>query len=190
MLATCLISCHTNKLYEKYPERTPRDPAWAKAIELEGVPNFYKVSDDLYRSAQPSAEGMRNLEKLGIKTVVNLRAFHSDSRKLEGTHLQYKRIYMKNWHPEMEDIARFFKVMLDSRNTPVLIHCEQGADRTGMIAAMYRVLVQGWSQEEALEEMKWGGFGAHKIWIHLPPWIKNLDIDELKEEIQEEIKDD
>ena len=47
---------------------------WAERIELPGVPNFHKVSNDLYRGAQPTAEGMKRLEKLGIKTVVNLRS--------------------------------------------------------------------------------------------------------------------
>ena len=46
---------------------------WAERIELPGLPNLHKVSDDLYRGAQPTAEGMRQLKKIGIKTVVNLR---------------------------------------------------------------------------------------------------------------------
>ena len=31
---------------------------WARSIELTGVPNFHKVSDDLYRGAQPSSEAL------------------------------------------------------------------------------------------------------------------------------------
>lgn len=37
--------------------------------------------------------------------------------------------------------------------TPVLVHCSAGAQRTGGVVAMYRVLVQGWTTEKAREEM-------------------------------------
>ena len=55
---------------------------WAEPMALAGVPNLHKVSDRLYRSAQPTAEGMTNLVALGIKTVVNLRDNHSDSDEI------------------------------------------------------------------------------------------------------------
>ena len=47
---------------------------WAERLELPGVPNLHRVSENLYRGAQPGAEGMKQLEKLGVKTVVNLRS--------------------------------------------------------------------------------------------------------------------
>lgn len=46
---------------------THRPEGWAKLIEIKGVPNLHKVSDTLYRSAQPSAEGMRNLKAKSIQ---------------------------------------------------------------------------------------------------------------------------
>ena len=69
----------------------PRPESWAQPIEMEGVPNLYKLSDDLYRSAQPSAEGMANLEEMGIKTIINLRSFNSDRDEIEGTDLGYEQ---------------------------------------------------------------------------------------------------
>ena len=47
-------------------------------MQLEGVPNFHQVSTNLYRSAQPTAQGMRKLKQRGIATVVNLRSFNSE----------------------------------------------------------------------------------------------------------------
>ena len=55
---------------------------WARPVSLSGVPNLHKVSDDLYRGAQPTAEGVENLRKMGIKTIVNLRRLHSDRDEL------------------------------------------------------------------------------------------------------------
>ncbi|MDH4133990.1 MAG: dual specificity protein phosphatase family protein [Gammaproteobacteria bacterium] len=160
----------------------PRPARWATPIVLSGAPNLHKVSDTLYRSAQPTAEGMRNLKALGIRTVINLRAFHSDRELLDATGLHGEHIYMKTWHPEQADVVRFLKLATDSAQAPVLVHCQHGADRTGTMVALYRMAVQGWSQEEATREMAEGGFGFHEIWINLIPWIEKQDINALRRE--------
>jgi protein tyrosine phosphatase (PTP) superfamily phosphohydrolase (DUF442 family) len=159
----------------------PNRPAhWAQPIRLEGVPNLHKVSDALYRSAQPSSEGMKNLKAMGIETIVNLRSFHSDRDKIKETGLAYEHIYMKAWHPEEEDAVRFLQIVTNPKRAPVLVHCQHGADRTGAMCTIYRVAVQGWSKEEALREMTEGGFGFHGIWQDLIQWIGGLDMEEIK----------
>ena len=153
---------------------------WSRRIKLAGVPNFHKLSEELYRGAQPTAEGMRQLEKLGIKTIVNLRSFHSDRDEIEGTGLAYEHIYMKTWHPELKEIVRFLKIVSDKKLTPVFVHCQYGADRTGTMCAIFRIAAEGWSKDEAIEEMTKGGFGFHRIWNNLVDYIRELDIDEIK----------
>jgi protein tyrosine/serine phosphatase len=153
---------------------------WAKPMDLPGLPNLHKVSDDLYRGAQPSAEGMGQLETLGIKTVVNLRSSHSDCDQLQGTSLAYEHIKMTSWNPESEDVVRFLQIISDSNSLPVFVHCQHGADRTGLMCAVYRIFVQSWSKAEAIEEMTEGGFGFHEIWKNLPNYIRKLDIDQAK----------
>ena len=154
-------------------EETNRPAAWAKPIRLEGVPNLYQVSDTLYRSAQPSGIGIQNLTNLGIRTVVNLRTFHADP-SLVSTNLLFEHIYMKTWHPEREDAVRFLQIVTDPKRTPVLVHCQYGADRTGTMCALYRIVVQGWSKKDAVREMTDGGFGFHDLWRNLPDWITDL----------------
>ena len=153
---------------------------WAKRIELPGLPNLYKVSDDLYRGAQPTAEGMKQLEKLGVKTVVNLRSFHSDRQELEGTELAYEEIPATALNVESEDVVRFVRIVTDPNRTPVFVHCRHGADRTGTMCAVYRIIAQGWSKEEAIAEMTKGGFGFHSIWQNLPEYVRKLDMDQIK----------
>ena len=51
---------------------------WAEPIDMDGVSNLHRISPTLFRSEQPTALGMKNLEKLGIRTVINLRAFNND----------------------------------------------------------------------------------------------------------------
>ena len=160
-----------------------RPETWAKPMALEGVPNFHKVSDALYRSAQPTDEGMQNLEKMGIKTIVNLRSFHSDRGELKGTELDYEHITMKAWHPERKEIVRFLRIVGDTNRTPVLVHCQHGADRTGTVCAFYRIVVQDWTHEDAITEMTNGGFNFHAVWKNLPGFIKELDVDKIREEV-------
>jgi protein tyrosine phosphatase (PTP) superfamily phosphohydrolase (DUF442 family) len=157
-----------------------RPEKWAQPIRMKGVPNLHKVSDHLYRSAQPTAEGMGNLKKMGVETIVSLRSFHTDRDEIGNTGLAYEHIYMKAWHPEEEDIVRFLQIVTRPQKGPVLVHCQHGADRTGTMCAVYRVAIQGWTKEEAVKEMAEGGFGFHEAWVNLVPWINKLDIGKIK----------
>jgi protein tyrosine/serine phosphatase len=151
-------------------------------IYLYGVPNLFKVSDSLYRSAQPSPEGMRNLQEFGIKTIINLRWLHSDSDETEGTQLRVVKIHEKAWHMEDEDVILFLR-LLEMPWGPFLVHCQHGADRTGCMVAMYRMVVQGWKREEAIREMKGGGFGYHDIWSNIPRYLKHANIGKIRNEL-------
>lgn len=153
---------------------------WANPIQTEGVPNLYKVSEDLYRSGQPAAKGMRRLDTMGIRTVVNLRSFHSDLTEIGDTGLGYEHIRFRLWHPQEKQIVKFLQIVTDNRRTPVLVHCQHGADRTGTMCAVYRIAVQGWTREDAVREMTEGGFGFHGILDNLIQWIDKLDIDKIK----------
>ncbi len=149
-------------------------------IKLKGLPNFYKISGTYFRGAQPDRKGMKQLEKIGIKTVINLRAFHTDRFILRGTDLNYIHIPMKTWHPEKEDVIRFLRAVTKKGNQPVFVHCQHGADRTGMLTAIYRIVICGWTKKRAIKEMTQGGFGYHKIWRNLVRFIEQLDIREIK----------
>ena len=166
-----------------------RPAAWAAPIRRAGLPNLHKVSDDLYRGAQPAAEGMPELKKMGIKTVVNLRSLHSDKDLLGDTGLAYEGIAMKAWHAETEDAVRFLKIVTDKARTPVFVHCQHGADRTGTMCALYRIVVQGWSKDEATGEMTQGGFGFHPIYRNLPDFLRDLDVAELRRKAGIELKE-
>ena len=157
-----------------------RRAEWAPTVRIEGLPNLHQVSPSLYRCAQPTGVGMRNARKLGIRTVVSLRAFHSDREEIGKTALGYQHLFLKTWHPEEEDVLRFLKIVTDPKQVPVLLHCQHGADRTGMMCAIYRIVVQGWTKEEAVREMTSGDFGFHEVWKNLPPWIMALDTNALK----------
>lgn len=153
-----------------------RPPTWAVPIARPGLPNLHRVSEVYYRGALPSAAGMRQLATMGIKTVVNLRAGRSDALLVAGTTLATEHIRFKTWHPEREDVVRFLDIVTDPKRQPVFVHCQFGADRTGMMTAIYRIVVEGWSKEEAIAEMRDGGFGFHPTWKKLIVFIRDLDV--------------
>jgi protein tyrosine phosphatase (PTP) superfamily phosphohydrolase (DUF442 family) len=153
----------------------------ADLVRMGGVPNFQKVSDDLYRSAQPTAQGLRDLKSLGMRTVVNLRSFHSDAHETRKTGLDYEQIRVKGWYPKEKQVIKFLRVVTNNRKTPVLVHCQYGRDRTGTMCAVYRIAVQGWTQGRALEEMIESGFGFHGTRNgNAVQWINNLNIPKIK----------
>jgi protein-tyrosine phosphatase len=160
---------------------------WAEALERPGLPNLHKVSDVLFRGAQPDpkATGFAELKKLGVKTVVNLRSLHGESDEVEEAGLQYERIIFNPLsEPEDEEIVRFLNVVTDSSKTPVFVHCQHGADRTGTMCAAYRVVVQNWPKDEAIKEMKEGGFNFHaKYYESYLKYISNLDIEKIRKAI-------
>jgi len=157
-----------------------RPASWAQPLGVEGVPNLHRVSPGLYRSAQPTAEGLKRMETMGVKTVVSLRAFHSDREMLSGTSMKYERISVKSWHIEKEDALRFLKIVTDPANQPVLVHCLHGADRTGTMCAVYRMAVEGWSKEDAIKELTDGGYGFHEVWENMKKWLDTVNVEELR----------
>lgn len=159
---------------------TNRPVEWAQPLVVPGITNCFRVTTNLYRGAQPTAEGMRQLEAMGIKSVVNLRSFHSDKDELVGTGLKGFRFESKPWHAEEEDVVTFLKLATDTNNLPLFVHCQRGADRTGMMCAMYRIVVCDWTKQQAIDELKHGGFAFSPVWKNLVAYIEKADIAEIK----------
>ncbi len=141
------------------------------------------VTPELYRGAQPTSEGMQELKKMGIKTIIDLRSFHSDRDALGDTGLEYEQIAMTALYSEEKDIIQFLRIMADRDRMPVFIHCHHGADRTGLLCAIYRIVICRWTKEEAIQEMTEGGFGFHGVWTNLTRFIKDLDVSSLQRKV-------
>ena len=155
---------------------------WARSLVAPGITNFFQLTTNLYRGAEPKAEGLAHLKAMGIRTVINLRAFHSDQDRVAGAGLKSVRFETKPWHSEEEDVVGFLKVVTDTNNLPAFVHCERGADRTGTMCALYRLVVCGWTKPEAIAEMKTGGFGFSPVWQNLVDFIETADVEKLKRE--------
>lgn len=162
--------------------RAPTTHAWAEQITKPGLPNLHRVTDELYRGAQPTWEGFRELQALGVKTVINLRYFHDEREPVTNAGLMYEEIPMNTWHAEDEDVVRFLQLLANHDRAPFFIHCHHGSDRAGMLTAAYRIVIQDWSKDEAIEEMAQGGFGFHPMWQNLVEYIRDLDVEKLRQQ--------
>jgi protein tyrosine phosphatase (PTP) superfamily phosphohydrolase (DUF442 family) len=156
---------------------------------IAGVSNFGEVTPTIWRGSQPTAEGFRNLERAGVKTIINLRSSHDDLPALRDTKLQYLRIPMRAWDPDQGQFAQLTVVMqtlerlLQSPSAgPIFIHCAQGRDRTGYVVATYRRLFQQWSADDSLEEMF--DYGFNRLWFRNPGHIRKLDLKLMQELLQ------
>jgi protein tyrosine/serine phosphatase len=170
-------------------ESRPATPAaarpsrWAEPITLEGVPNLHRLTPLLYRSEQPTALGMRNLEKLGIRTIINLRAFNDDADEVRGTSLRTEHTKILTWRVDDRHVVEVMRMLRQTENGPFLIHCQHGADRTGLMSAMYRMLEQDWTAEDALAELTGGGYGYHSMWRNIKRYVLSVDVGRLRSAI-------
>lgn len=167
-----------------------RPAAWAPKVEpvLAGLPNFYRVAANLYRSAQPDAAGFRHLESLGLRAVLSLRQTVNDTPLAASTDLTLTRVPMKSRYVGEKNGAKVVQAMRDVRAGmalgPVLVHCHHGADRTGLIVALWRVLYDGWTRQQAIDELIEGGYGFHPIWSNIPGYLRRVDLSALRERIE------
>ncbi len=130
------------------------------------IKNFHQVNEWLYRGAQPSMDSFASLRYLDIKTVINVR-WRKGAAAREGKHvtelgMNFKHIPLNYWTlPSQKAVDEFIALVDDEQNRPVFIHCLHGADRTGVLIAMFRILRCGWTFRQAYTEMVECGF--HRI---------------------------
>jgi len=149
------------------------------------IPRFGILAEGLYRGGQPTEKGFQSLKGKGVKTVINLRAEdNSEERIVEKLGMKYIRIPIQEIRPWSQippgAIAKYFELVNNRENYPIFFHCRRGADRTGALAALYRMAVQGWNARKAYDEarnigMRWyfAGLKAQINDFH-PPAVTEL----------------
>ena len=115
------------------------------------------IAGEAYRAAQLSSIDLAQIvQRYGIKTVINLRGANDQqswyqqelatSHQLGVTHVDFA---MSSKRPLSTTRAQEIIDILKKAEKPVLIHCRGGADRTGLVAALYLAAVAGKGEEEA-----------------------------------------
>jgi tyrosine-protein phosphatase SIW14 len=160
-----------------------RPAKWAQPVPGAAIEKFFRLNDDIYRSAQPTRQGFEAARALGIASVINLRHDSSDAALVDGLGFNLVEIPMVARTFTEADVVKVLKA-IQAAPKPVLVHCMHGADRTGVISAMYRIIFENWTKEEALDELKRGGYGFHWYFFNIPSFIKEVDAAKIREELK------
>jgi tyrosine-protein phosphatase SIW14 len=139
--------------------KSPATRAIGQKLQEKGVPNFGEVTPNLYRGGLLNSTGLKALARMGVNIVVDT---HDDSKtekkQVEALGMKYVAI---PWHcpwPKDEVFTKFLKVLHENKGKKVFVHCRLGDDRTGMMIAAYRMAEEGWTADEAMNEMRTFGF--------------------------------
>lgn len=166
----CLCTIHYNYTQEPL----------LKKIDSKHFKNLYKINDVLYRAEQPSKKGFKEMELIGVKSILNLRRLRNNKKKAKDFNFNLVHYPIKTKVLNEEDIFNALHVIKNAEK-PVLVHCWHGSDRTGTIVAAYRMVIENWSKEEAIKEFQLENLGYHyKMYPNLLVLLNNLDIQKMK----------
>ena len=121
------------------------------------IKNFGQMCERFYRGAQPSADDLKDLAGIGIKTIIDLRDDPTSYEKTvaESLGMKYVNIPMSDTRlPKEDQIQEFLKLATDSATGNFYVHCAGGRHRTGVAGAVYRMTVDGWDYDRTYGEMK------------------------------------
>jgi len=162
---------------QNIPSGAPNDYGfWSFAVPVSGV---------LSRSGQPTIADFKWLKEHSWKSIVNLRVDGErdevgDDTKIEGFNnlgFNYLALPMADGSPPTNEQAeKFLEFMTNPANQPSHVHCRGGYGRTGVMVALYRYSVQGWSWLKAAEEsvlFEGGISDSQKNWLER--WAQNHD---------------
>ncbi len=146
-----------------------KDRALAASIAAPSISNFDIVSEGLWRGAAPSNQAMQKLAESGVKTIVDLRlaglGAEEEANRAKKLGIKYIHIPLGFMGPSLSKVAQFLNIVNDPANQPVFVHCRYGADRTGALVGVFRVIHDHWSFNQAYSEMR-----SH----HFKPWLATL----------------
>jgi tyrosine-protein phosphatase SIW14 len=159
-----------------------RPSDWAVKIENQRLKNLYKLNDTIFRCEQPDSLGFLVLDSLKIKSILNLRSEHTDKQLTDNLSLTLYQVNMRAKQFDNKEIIESLKILIKAPK-PIIVHCKYGSDRTGIVLAMYRIIFQHWTKEQAINELRNGEYGFHEYFKNIPDYINNCDIKELKKQI-------
>lgn len=131
-------------------------------MALPEIINFLRLEDSLCCGGQPTEAQLEDAAREGIQLVINLALTTSDNALPDEPGL-VRALGMEHIHipvawdsPQPADLERFIDAMDASQDKKILVHCAMNYRATAFIA-LWRVLRQGWSADEAFSPQR-------KIW--------------------------
>ncbi|MBB3021215.1 protein tyrosine/serine phosphatase [Microvirga lupini] len=135
--------------------------------------NKHRVTERVWRSAQPAPHQIAALKAEGVRTIVNLRGgrehgswqLQKDMCDRLGINL-VEFVVRSRGAPDRKTLLSA-KDFFDTIEYPAVLHCKSGADRAGFVAALYLIVYEGKSIDEAQQQlsMRYGHFRFSKTGI-------------------------
>lgn len=171
------------------------------------IQNFCVVTPNvLWRGARPDKDSAAWLIEQGVRTIVNLELILDDKAAFSLAKVTRSRSYevgyfrIHDWEPLpllapslVDDHVAHFLAIVSRQPKPIYVHCRSGKNRTGLMVAAYRVLIEGVRQADAIAEMKrfqgqW--FSADERYIHSLSPSRRAEIQHRVEEWLPELNKD
>lgn len=161
------------------PEGSVALMASEKLHGLPGLKNAGRLEPGLFRGAQPDRDGYQTLKEMGVRTVLSFRNNHDESTEVLAAGMKPLRVRMNMLKdPNPQQVKQALAIMSDPGLRPLYFHCALGKDRTGTLAAVYRMEKHGWPLKAALEEMQ--DFGFNDIWMGYKRFVKSYAAGKIK----------
>jgi tyrosine-protein phosphatase SIW14 len=162
-----------------------RPAEWAVPVINGTLENCYRVNGELYRCEQPGKADIADLKTLGVRSILNLRNHHTDSKAFADAGFTLLVEPMSAGKVTVDELVAALRQMRAAPK-PVLVHCWHGSDRTGSVVAAYRIVFQNWTPTAALDELRHGGFGFHESWFpNIVTLFETIDAAELRRRVLE-----
>lgn len=142
---------------------------------MKGIYHFLQLNENLYSSGMPTAGQMKEVAEAGVEVVINLAlttsqgALENEDKLVESLGMKYIHIPVEWNNPTRQNLEDFFMAMQEHTGDKTLVHCQANYRVTAFVT-LYRVLKEGWDQEEAFAVM-------NRMWNpeDFPVWQKFIE---------------
>jgi protein tyrosine/serine phosphatase len=137
----------------------------------EDLPNFHEVHPFLYRGGEPTEKGLEELKKMGVSTLIDLRApserKSDEPEQAKKLGLNYINLVMDSHAPTKDQVDKMMRTIDEAKKATdagdkdkkVFVHCAHGSDRTGCMVGIWRVSRDSWDYPTTYQEMRKYYFG-------------------------------
>lgn len=123
--------------------------------------NEHEIAPGMWRCNQPSPGRIRIAADRGIKTIINLRGPRADGGwRLEAEACATYGLTLMDFTARSraapdKQMLHAAEALFTEMNLPAMMHCKSGADRAGLMAALYLLIVEKRPAREAAKQLAW-----------------------------------
>lgn len=160
------ICCHrpsSAQQREQAPGRSPPQGELSQSMErrqVDGIENFFQVSDRVYSGGEPTAAGLEHLQQLGVKLVLSVDGLEPDHAAAEKRGMKYIHIPMGYAGIDPKQLQDFVTLMAHF-DGKMFVHCHHGKHRGPAAVAACLIIAQKMTREEGMQFMRQAGTGQH-----------------------------